>query len=90
MTKPLRKNEVSLRAGQNANAMLLIDSCEITPVSEETGRWSRMDSNPFARLNLQGQLRSNSPTSEPVLDTRWVRALVEELVSQTSFRILNP
>ena|SRR5579883_419573 len=49
MTKPLRKNVVSLRAGQNPDRVLVIDSCEITPVSEETGRWSRMDSNPFAR-----------------------------------------
>lgn len=49
MTKPLRENMVSFRAGQNANPVLHVDIRDITPVSEETGRWSRMDSNPFAR-----------------------------------------
>src|ERR1017187_1800061 len=52
MTKPLRKNVVLLRAGQNANRVLHVDLCEITPVSAETGRWCRMDSNPFARSIL--------------------------------------
>jgi hypothetical protein len=42
MTKPLRENVVSPRAGQNPDRVLLIDSCEITPVSDETGQWSRM------------------------------------------------
>jgi hypothetical protein len=54
MTKPLRKNVVSLRAGQNANRMLLPDSCEIAPFSEETGRRSRMDSNNRSSFPLIG------------------------------------
>jgi hypothetical protein len=55
MTNPLRKNVVLLRVGQTANRVLLIGSCEITPVSTETGRWSRMDSIPFTRsINYQG------------------------------------
>ena len=49
MTKLLRNDVVLLRAGQNANRVLHVDLCEITPVSEETGRWSRMDSIPFTR-----------------------------------------
>ena len=49
MTELLRNDVVLLRAGQNANRVLHVDLCEITPVSEETGRWSWMDSNPFAR-----------------------------------------
>jgi hypothetical protein len=58
MTNRLRKNVVSLRAGQNANRVLLIDSCEITPVSEETGRWSRMDSIPFTPSDFQSHERA--------------------------------
>jgi hypothetical protein len=62
MTKLLRNNVVLLRAGQNANRVLHVDLCEITPVSEETGRWSRMDSNPFARSIF---LYSSQPSRNP-------------------------
>jgi hypothetical protein len=49
MTNLLRENEFSLRAGQNAFGVLLVEICINTPVSAETGRWFRMDSNPLAR-----------------------------------------
>jgi len=39
MTNLLREKVFLLRAGQNPDRVLLIDSCEITPVSAETGRW---------------------------------------------------
>jgi hypothetical protein len=55
MTKPLRENMVLLRAGQNANRVLHVVLREIAPVSEATGRWSRMDSIPFTlSIDLQG------------------------------------
>jgi hypothetical protein len=59
MTNLLRKHVALLRVGQIPDAVLLIDSCEITPVSAETGRWFRMVSNPFARsisLAASGQI----------------------------------
>ena len=51
MTKRLRKDVVSLRAGQNANRVLDVDLFEITPVSEETGRGSRMDFSPESSIH---------------------------------------
>ena len=36
------RKRILLRAGENAFRVLLVQICEIKPVSEETGRWSRM------------------------------------------------
>ena len=75
MTNLLRKNVLLLRAGQKADRVLLVDSCEITPVSAETGRWFRMVSNPFARSNvprIYHEDRNRRPNAGDAADDRLV------------------
>ena len=61
MTNRLCKDVVSLRSGQNPFPVLLVDICENTPVSTETGRRSRMDSAPFAQGGQNHHAASTAP-----------------------------
>ena len=85
MTNLLRKNVFLLRAGLNPDRVLLIDSCEITPVSAETGRWFLMVSNPFTRSNVQRiyhENRNGGPDAPDAADDRIVDGQGSGPVSQ--------
>ena len=85
MKNLLRKNVFLLRAGQNPDRVLLIDSCEIPPVSVDTGQWFRMVSNPFTRSHvprIYHEFRNGGPDAGDAADDRLVDGQGSGPVSQ--------